>query len=159
MLPLTTHLKTLNPKTYLSATTSPFLAAAGNGHLPKHALSLWLSQDRLYAQSYIRFIGLLLAKTHLPHTPSPQKTLQQKIVTTLIDALVNIQRELDFFEEVAGEYGLDLAVKGNGEGERFGPNPITQAYIDMFMSVGSAGVSLLEGLVVLWATEVCYLQA
>jgi thiaminase len=41
----------------------------------------------------------------------------------------------------------------------FGANPTTRAYIDMFMSAGSAGVSVLEGLIVLWATEVCYLRA
>jgi hypothetical protein len=29
----------------------------------------------------------------------------------------------------------------------------------MFMSAGSAGVSVLEGLAVLWATEVCYLRS
>jgi thiaminase len=29
----------------------------------------------------------------------------------------------------------------------------------MFMSAGSAGVSVLEGMAVLWATEVCYLRA
>jgi thiaminase len=52
-------------------------------------------------------------------------------------------------------------VRGEDRAEEsyFGPNRITQAYIDMFMSAGSAATSLLEGMVVLWATEACYLQA
>lgn len=41
----------------------------------------------------------------------------------------------------------------------FAANRITRAYIDMFMSVGSPSVSALEGMAVLWATEVCYLRA
>ncbi|KAJ6071925.1 hypothetical protein N7499_009939 [Penicillium canescens] len=41
----------------------------------------------------------------------------------------------------------------------FSASRTTRAYIDMFMSAGSAGVSVLEGLAVLWATEVCYLRA
>lgn len=41
----------------------------------------------------------------------------------------------------------------------FTANHTTRAYIDLFMSAGSAGVSTLEGLVVLWATEVCYLRS
>ena len=156
---LTTHLKTHNPSTYHSATTHPFLVTAGKGQLPKSTLAKWLSQDRLYAQSYVRFIGILLSKCHLPHTPNNAKAvLERRIVAVLIDALVNIQREIGFFEEVAREYGLDLAVVPEGE-ETFGPGTITQAYIDMFMSAGSPAVSLLEGLVVLWATEVCYLES
>ncbi|KAE8141129.1 hypothetical protein BDV38DRAFT_238767 [Aspergillus pseudotamarii] len=156
---LTTHLKTHNSSTYHSATTHPFLVAAGKGQLPKSTLAKWLSQDRLYAQSYVRFIGLLLSKCQLPHTPKNAETvLERRIVAVLIDALVNIQREIGFFEEVAREYGLDLAVVPEGE-ETFGPGTITQAYIDMFMSAGSPAVSLLEGLVVLWATEVCYLES
>lgn len=41
----------------------------------------------------------------------------------------------------------------------FAATPITRGYIDMFMSAGSSAVSLIEGLTVLWATEVCYLRA
>jgi thiaminase len=41
----------------------------------------------------------------------------------------------------------------------FAATRITRAYIDMFMSAGSSGVSVLEGLAVLWATEICYLRS
>jgi thiaminase len=265
--PLTSWLLSSTPQALKRATTHPFLAAAGSGTLSKESLSQWLSQDRLYAQSYIRFIGMLLSKirlpAHAPTTDTPRNpTIEQTIIDVLIDALVNIRTELQFFESTAVEYGLDLtaiapdeggasaaisttgsgscpgftgancgatnvSVSGAESGEiqedssnprenlhnlcksqgecqmqagseicnpptpRTGANPtattpdcepcqpsrlasaapveqgpvffaanrITHAYIDMFMSAGSPGVSALEGMAVLWATEVCYLRA
>ncbi|KAF7121901.1 hypothetical protein CNMCM5793_009455 [Aspergillus hiratsukae] len=180
--PLTTHLLNISTCPLSNATTAPFLQQAGRGLISKPLLSQWLSQDRLYAQSYIRFIGLLLSKIRLPpHNPDASKprtaTAEHRAMEVLIDALVNIRTELQFFEDTADEFGLDLTalpvamedeerergecVRGEDRAEEsyFGPNRITQAYIDMFMSAGSGAVSLLEGLVVLWATEACYLQA
>ncbi|CAI7580409.1 unnamed protein product [Penicillium glandicola] len=277
--PLTTYLLASTPNALKRATTHPFLASAGRGTLPKSQLSQWLSQDRLYAQSYIRFIGLLLSKIRLPtqnptttpHIPTPE----HNAITVLIDALVNIRTELAFFEKTARDYTLDLTAisadeggctltscglgsdittsvgistsgsgscpgntGGAGEGPRMNENDdaciastgetntsapghglclsqgecqmpsdggvcapgpqfnesargvepaavggdvrgkvgvqgggercgtiffcasrTTRAYIDMFMSAGSSGVSVLEGLAVLWATEVCYLRS
>lgn len=180
--PLTFQLLNISTCPISSATTHPFLQQAGCGQISKPLLSQWLSQDRLYAQSYIRFIGLLLSKIRLPpHNPDSSKprtsTVEYRAMEVLVDALVSIRRELQFFEETADEYGLDLTalpaamedeerergecVRGEVQAEElfFGPNRITQAYIDMFMSAGSAATSLLEGMVVLWATEACYLQA
>ncbi|OQE46465.1 hypothetical protein PENCOP_c001G03821 [Penicillium coprophilum] len=284
--PLTSYLLSSTPNALKRATNHPFLASAGRGTLPKSQLSQWLSQDRLYAQSYIRFIGLLLSKIRLPtqnptspgpHTPTPE----HNAITVLIDALVNIRTELAFFEKTANDYDLDLTAisaeeggctltscglgsdittsagistsgsgscpgiaGGEGEGPRLGDgngggdgaggaclastdesssapghglclsqgecqmpsggvictpgaqfnesgretepaavggdvggkvgvqgggercgnlffcaSRTTRAYIDMFMSAGSSGVSILEGLAVLWATEVCYLRS
>lgn len=163
MTRLTQHLPTTTPQSLQRATTHPFLQRAGKGTLPKPLLAQWLSQDRLYAQSYIRFMGLLLSKIRIPAsaTVTQPASLEARTAGILIDALVNIRRELDFFEATAAEHGLDLNTKANDaeEGEAFGPNAVTHAYIDMFMSAGSAGTSVLEGLVVLWATETCYLRA
>ncbi|KAL3453694.1 hypothetical protein BJX65DRAFT_264700 [Aspergillus insuetus] len=165
---LTTHLPTTTPTTLQRATTHPFLRLAGAGHVPKPLLSQWLSQDRLYAQSYVRFIGGLLAKIQLPRTPSDPSnpSIHEKILTVLIDAITNIQTELGFFEKSADEFGLGLnaaPAEARKEGEeaqrKFTTAPITQSYIDMFMSASGPGTSLLEGLVVLWATETCYLRA
>ncbi|GLI72987.1 hypothetical protein PoHVEF18_001173 [Penicillium ochrochloron] len=265
---LTSWLLSATPQALKRATTHPFLAAAGSGTLSTEALSQWLSQDRLYAQSYIRFIGMLLTKIRLPaHTPTTETpvnpTIEQTIIDVLIDALVNIRAELQFFESTAVQYGLDLTAippdEGGGSGaisttgsgscpgftgaicgatnisvseaesgeinegsttnQRenlhnlcksqgecqmqagseicnpptghpgasaapttpdcepcqpsrlasaappeqgpvfFAANRVTRAYIDMFMSAGSPGVSALEGMAVLWATEVCYLRA
>ncbi|KAJ5103426.1 hypothetical protein N7532_003955 [Penicillium argentinense] len=257
--PLTSWLLSSTPKALKRATTHPFLASAGQGTLPKTTLSQWLSQDRLYAQSYIRFIGFLLAKIRIPAQARPNSPDAQAI-NVLIDALVNIRTELQFFENTAAEYKLDLTaiareeyggglaksgsiiisagisttgsgccpgftgsscqwkeysvaaaesgdveeeqLSGRGSGpdlhrlcnaqgecqmqdcsqvcyppspwnvskdplapsEReghiyFAPSTITRAYIDMFMSAASSGVSIMEGIAVLWATEVCYLRA
>jgi thiaminase len=283
--PLTAYLLASTPDALTRATTHPFLAAAGRGTLPKPLLSQWLSQDRLYAQSYIRFIGLLLSKIRLPaQNPTSaihRTTSEQHAINVLIDALVNIRTELAFFEKTAADHGLDLtaipaeegrctltscgsgssitnsagistsgsgscpgstggcnarallqndaagtrptgaekidshglclsqgecqmpsgsdvcnpapqsntqtvsdealaadhaqtpepaAVGGsvgsgvNSDLERCGTiffcaSRTTKAYIDMFMSAGSSGASVLEGMAVLWATEVCYLRA
>lgn len=295
--PLTSWLLASTPQSFKRATTHPFLASAGKGTLPKCTLSQWLSQDRLYAQSYIRFIGFLLAKIRLStqsynFSPDHPQSTNTQAVNVLIDALVNIRRELQFFEATAAEYNLDLTAiaseecgagltksgsistsagistmgsgscpgftgsacqgKGysaaavqsgefeeeiqppglstirepdlhrlcNAQGEcqmqdwsqtcsppsqqlstedddagsaptvpisttsqcdsgpqptkeysssvapvepggkvYFGPTAITRAYIDMFMSSASSGVSVLEGIAVLWATEVCYLRS
>lgn len=252
--PLTSWLLSVTPTALNRATTHPFLSAAGKGTLPKTTLSQWLAQDRLYAQSYIRFIGLLLSKIRLSSDIAERGVpSEQAAIDILIDALVNIRRELRFFESTAHEYGIDLTaispddevavVSGSGLGSittsagisttgsrscpgsagttcdgrssssaavaggvpssndpgrhelcssqgecqvqsggdicdpsatqqqpgavpvgRNGPvyfsaTRITHAYIDMFMSAGSPGVSVLEGLAVLWATEVCYLRS
>lgn len=280
--PLTAWLLASTPQAFKRATTHPFLASAGSGTLAKSTLSQWLSQDRLYAQSYIRFIGFLLAKLRLPaqayNGPGPRFPDAQA-VDVLIDALVNIRTELQFFEATAAEYNLDLTAIAseecgegltksgsistsagisttgsgscpgftgsvfkapndpaqieksqseagarsaseishgphlhrlcNAQGEcqmqdwnsvcsppsqctsaedalesdcdsgppatrgytsavaplepgrtiYFGPTTITRAYIDMFMSAASSGVSITEGMAVLWATEVCYLRS
>ncbi|GKZ31359.1 hypothetical protein AbraIFM66950_011879 [Aspergillus brasiliensis] len=163
MTSLTTHLLNLNPSALHTSTTHPFLHSAGTSTLPKATLSAWLSQDRLYAQSYVRFIGLLLSKIRFPYTTTGTGTdssspLESRILSLLTSALLNIQRELTFFETVAAEYNLDLQVPPPGA-TAFGPSEATHAYTDLFLSAGSSGVTLLEGLVVLWATEVCYYKA
>jgi thiaminase len=159
--PLTQILLTHNPHLFSLATTSPFLHSAGLGTLPKSTLSKWLSQDRLYAQSYISFIGALLSRVHLPHAYIRDKSasLRWKIATLLTNALNNIMRELEFFEEVAEKYGLDLeATSASGSG--FQAASATRQYEALFRAFGSdSSMSLLEGLVVLWATEQVYLSA
>ncbi|KAJ5551072.1 hypothetical protein N7461_005770 [Penicillium sp. DV-2018c] len=282
--PLTTYLLSSTPDALIRATTHPFLSAAGHGTLTKTQLSQWLSQDRLYAQSYIRFAGLLLSKIRPPRHSPTSATPEEKAISVLIDALVNIRTELAFFEQVARDYDLDLTAispeeggcalnvrgsasyiatsagissagsgscpgftggeeeapraerggssmnplagddplapkhslclaqgecqvpsggggacphypcgnesgvgrscDGPGSGESVGAggkgkpgtrgleseversgtiffcaNRTTRAYIDMFMSAASGGVSITEGLTVLWATEVCYLRS
>ncbi len=155
---LTHHLLALSQPSFDAATQHPFLHAAGTGTLPKHALSAWLSQDRLYAQSYIRFIGLLLSKTRLPSSQTTQSSLQWRITDMLIEALTNIRREIQLFEKTAADYELDLQTPWEGQ-ESFEMTHVTRGYVDLFMNAAGPGTSLLEGLVVLWATEKCYFEA
>lgn len=170
-LPLTSLLTSTNPAGFERATKHSFLKAAGQGQVATDKLSQWLAQDRLYAQAYVRFIGGLLTKVVLPPcNPDSQKcrtrTTEERIFDILVDSLNNIQTELKFFDDVAMEYGLDLTAVACGPKEEpflapgvFAPNPITRAYIDLFMSASSPGSTLLEGLAVLFATEYVYLHA
>ncbi|KAI0443647.1 heme oxygenase-like protein [Xylaria telfairii] len=151
---------------YQRATQSQFLRLGGQGRLARETLSEWLSQDRLYAQAYIRFIGGLISRIELPaevDTNGTSATLQWRILTMLQGCLVGIMRELRFFEETASSYNLDLAAVGPGE-QRFGPNATTKAYIELFDSFttqpqGEPPRTIFDGLVVLWATEKAYLAA
>jgi thiaminase len=169
--PLTNLLTATSKAVFERATKHPFLKAAGQGQVSKQKLSQWLAQDRLYAQAYVRFIGALLSKVVLPsRNPDSKKcrspTTEQRIFGILVDSLVNIQRELQFFEDTAAEYELDLIALMDQQNEDhgmvpnvFGAQPITRAYIDLFMSAASPGATMLEGMTVLFATEYCYLHA
>ncbi|OKL60358.1 hypothetical protein UA08_04097 [Talaromyces atroroseus] len=170
-MPLTSLLKATNTAAFERATKHPFLEAAGKGEIPKERLSQWLAQDRLYAQAYVRFIGALLTKVVLPPcNPNSRQcraaTTEQHIFDILLESLNNIHRELKFFDEVSMEYGLDVTALTQEQLENshagagfFEPHPITHAYIDLFMSASSPGVTLVEGLTVLFATEYAYLHA
>lgn len=149
------------PESLSGATQHPFLRLAGRGSLPKSTLSRWLSQDRLYAQAYIGFIGALIARVDLPYayTADKQSNLPWRIVKLLLSALENIDRELGFFEKTAHKYGLELDAPSHADGV-FALEPATNEYIDLFRSFGAdPSKSLLQGLVVLWATETVYLRA
>ncbi|KAI0021513.1 heme oxygenase-like protein [Xylariomycetidae sp. FL0641] len=154
---------------YQRATQCPFLILAGEGRLRRDQLSGWLSQDRLYAQAYARFIGGLISRVELPvelKNPKGNRwTPQWRILSLLQRALGGIMMELQEFELAAAEYGLDLASREFGrEGDEFAPNQTTQEYLDLFDSFtaqkqGDADRTLLDGLVVLWATEKIYLDS
>lgn len=165
---LTSHLFShgQTSETYVRATQSAFLSLAGQGRLSREMVSQWLSQDRLYAQAYVRFIGGLLSRLRLSSTAA-RGTLEWRVLNVLKDALEGIVRELAFFEEVAARYGLSLTATLNGsDSAAFGPNEVTNAYVDLFDSFGGQGgaggtnqKTLLDGLVLLWATEKVYLDA
>ncbi|KAI1749378.1 heme oxygenase-like protein [Xylaria castorea] len=151
---------------YQRATQSQFLRSAGQGRLDRATLSEWLSQDRLYAQAYIRFIGGLISRVKMPDEADAKgasATPQWQVLTLLQGCLAGIMRELQFFEEVATSYNLDLTAAGPGE-QRFGPNATTKSYIELFDSFAvkpqeESPRTLFDGLVVLWATEKAYLAA
>ena len=164
--PLTSTLLNHNPHLFSLATTHPFLRLSGLGLVPASTLSRWLSQDRLYAQSYVSFIGGLIARVHLPYAFVNDKdnSLRWKIVKVLNASLQNIFRELEFFESVAKRYGLELEkaweAKDDKSGRGFEASGGTRQYESLFRAFGTdPTMTLLEGMVVLWATEQCYLSA
>lgn len=159
---LTNILLNNSPGQFQAATQHPFLRLAGLGQLPKHVLSRWLSQDRLYAQAYIGFIGSLLARVDLPYVFINDKSssLRWRIVNMLTKCLNNINREIEFFTTTAQKYGLGLQIPARPTDTQFVADTATKQYIDLFRAfLTDPSMSLLEGLVVLWATETVYLRA
>ncbi|KAI8976586.1 heme oxygenase-like protein [Trametes punicea] len=155
-VPLTNHLTSLStPRPYSAATEHAFLTAAGTGTLPLPLLSLYLSQDRIYAaHAYPRFLGQLL--THIPfssqHPPdSPEERFHGEIVDVLSGALQNVRREVAMFAEVEKRYDLPRFAQWR---ER----KATRDYTAEMARVGALG-SLEDGLVFLWAMERVYLDA
>jgi hypothetical protein len=142
---LTSHLLTICSGPFAQATQRPFLSHAGCGSLGAGPLSQWLVQDGHYARGYIRFIGQLLAKIRLPQTQNSQFHPMYRTMDLLISALNNMRREMQFFEITATKYGLALGMEP--------PSPVTRAMLDLLVSASSASASLLEGMVVLWASE------
>lgn len=80
------------------------------------------------------------------------------MVDILIDAIANVRRELKFFEDVASRYGLRLDVNGEEE-----VSEGVRRYRKLFFGAGEEierhKLEFLDGLVVLWGTEKCYLEA
>ncbi|KAI0325927.1 heme oxygenase-like protein [Cubamyces sp. BRFM 1775] len=155
-VPLTAHLTSLStPRPYSAATEHAFLTAAGTGTLPPALLSLYLSQDRIYAaHAYPRFLGHLL--THVPfssrHAPdSPEERLHGEIVDVLAGALQNVRREVGLFAEVKRAHGLPPFAQWR---ER----KATRDYTAEMARVGAFG-TLEDGLIFLWAMERVYLDA
>ncbi|THV00711.1 heme oxygenase-like protein, partial [Dendrothele bispora CBS 962.96] len=149
-------------QSYTSATRHPFLHAAGNGTLSNDLLSLWLSQDRIYAaHAYPKFIGSLIANipfssSDLNHpsstsaTPESPEVINQRILQSLVSCLTNVIREAKFFQETSEKWGLKL----EGWQERKGTRDYTAE-----MTRISANGRIEDGLVFLWAMEKVYLDA
>jgi len=153
MLSLTSHLLHLDQQKLKAATTHPFLTAAATSTLPLDRTKAWLAQDRLYALSYVNFVGALLSHISIPSTSDRETTLHWRAVDLLIDCLTNIRRELALFEQTAAAEGwLEEICAAQ-------PTVQTRAYQDLFAGATANGRSLLVGLTVLWATEESYLRA
>ncbi|GAB7355873.1 hypothetical protein MBLNU459_g6529t1 [Dothideomycetes sp. NU459] len=148
----TDHLLSHARSEFKAATTHPFLRQAGSSAISKSALLAWLTQDRLYALSYVSFVGALLSKSSVPSTGTRTQTLEWRVADCLIDALINIRRELAMFEDVLRD---EFGWKDGGEH----PRPETRAYQDLFAGAAAPNQSLLIGMTVLWATEKSYLEA
>ena len=141
-------LSSIDVAKYESATQHPFLAAARAGTLDGRLLSLWLSQDRIYAaHAYPRFIWALIAKipfSSRDSIDSKAEAWNQRVLSILSYSLQNVVREARFFLDTAQRFGFDL----DGWKER----AATKAYCAEMARVAS-WASLEEGLVFLWAME------
>lgn len=142
---LANYLITRDPAAFAGATQQPFLSHAGCGTLSVGALGQWLAQDSHISRGYISFVGQLIGKIKLPAVQNTQLHPLYRTMDLLISALNNVRREMSFFEVTATKFNLQLP--------REDPNPITKAYLDLFVASSAPGASLLEGMVVLWATQ------
>lgn len=142
---LANYLITRDPVAFAGATQQPFLSHAGCGTLSVGALGQWLAQDSHISRGYISFVGQLIGKIKLPAVQNTQLHPLYRTMDLLISALNNVRREMSFFEVTATKFNLQLP--------REDPNPITKAYLDLFVASSAPGASLLEGMVVLWATQ------
>ncbi|KAM5537679.1 hypothetical protein V8D89_008757 [Ganoderma adspersum] len=155
-VPLTTYLVSLSTsRPYSAATSHPFLTAAGTGTLSAPLLSLYLSQDRIYAaHAYPRFLGHLLTRVPFSslHAPdSREECFNSEVVSVLSNALLNVRREVGLFGEVERKYALPSFA---GWKER----KATRDYMAEMARIGALG-SFEDGLVFLWAMERVYLDA
>lgn len=150
---ITSHLIQLEPLRLLEATQHPFLESAATSQLSPAHLKAWLAQDRLYAIAYVNYIGTILSRLPIPATADRENSLEWRTADLLIDALVNIKRELKLFEETAASEGWYEDICSAT------PTVQTRAYQDLFSGAASPARPLIVSLVVLWATEECYLRA
>ena len=135
------------------ATEHPFLSASAQGTLDPEKLKSWLGQDRLYQLAYLNFIGTMLSHIPVPAGLDRDTSLEWRAADLFIDCLTNIRQEMRLFEDAAKGEGWLEAVCGVEMGVQ------TRAYQDLFAGATAQGRPLVVGLVVLWATEECYLRA
>ena len=146
---LTSHLVSLSTvRPYSAATEHAFLTQAGKGTLSKDVLGLYLCQDRLFvAHSAIAFLGQVFAKIPFSSSRpfnSPRSQALQRIVRTIDYALKNVIREVNFFNDVAEKFGLDV----DGWKER----KQTRDYMAELASAG-ARMTMEESMIFIWSME------
>lgn len=148
---LTSHLLSTSADLFQSATQNDFLTNARNGKVSKSTLSDWLTQDRLYISGYVHLVGRMLVLASQNY--SRASSLERKLVGLLSDALVNVHREIRFFEDVAERYGLVLGGAADTQ------EPVREFRSLMALEhtdtdVRSSEEALMLGLVILYGTEI-----
>ncbi|KAF2859392.1 hypothetical protein K470DRAFT_258877 [Piedraia hortae CBS 480.64] len=127
------------------ATQNSFLSHSGCGSLSSAALNQWLAQEIYLSRALIPFVGALIGKVKIPETPNLQTDSTFRAVDLLVSACSNMKKELEFLESTKIKFNLRV--------EPEEPTPAVRGFCDLFMSASSTSSSLLEGLVLLWATE------
>ncbi|KAK5134033.1 hypothetical protein LTR08_007038 [Meristemomyces frigidus] len=131
-----------------AATQQSFLSHAGCGTLSADALNGWLAQEIHISRALVTFVGSLVGKVRIPETSNLQQDPTFRALDLLCSAVSNMKKELEFLETTKRKYDLHVGIEE--------PKPATKGFVDLFASASSPQSSLLEGLVVLWATEHCF---
>jgi formylaminopyrimidine deformylase / aminopyrimidine aminohydrolase len=121
---------------WVDATRHPFLTGVRDGTLPADVFAEWLVQDHHFVADLLAFQARLLARA-----PRHAQAVLAGGAVALVD-------ELSWFEDRAGQHGLDLTAA---------PGPATLAYRDLLDRLTAAAVP--QALVGLWAIERAYLDA
>jgi hypothetical protein len=74
-----------------------------------------------------------------------------RLTDLILDSIINIRRELKFFEDVASRYALNITVPPGEESQ--GVELYRSLFFGTAEGVEADSVSILEGMVVLWGTE------
>ena len=119
-----------------AATRHPFLDGVRDGSLPVEALDTWLAQDALFVADLLAFQARLLARA-----PRSDQAV-------LAGGAVALVEELDWFEQLAADRGLDLAAE---------PLPATVAYRELLARLDAAPYA--DALGCLEVVERVYLEA
>jgi hypothetical protein len=103
----------------------------------------------------------------LPGTgDKPEVSADTKLLHWMIDALVNIRREEDFFVRTAAKYGMCVNLPLGPDGRIDSSDKLEglRRFEALFDSISPSGgdraiLPWLESAIVFWATEKCYLDA
>ncbi|KAK1813071.1 hypothetical protein LTR12_012520 [Friedmanniomyces endolithicus] len=145
---LASHLVTKLSAALTEATQKSFLSHAGCGTLSAAALKQWLAQEIHISRALVPFVGSLIGKVRIPETSNLTSDPTYRAIDLLCSAVNNMKKELEFLESTKRKYDLRVDMEE--------PQPATQGFIDLLASASSPDSSLLEGLVILWATEHCF---
>jgi hypothetical protein len=74
-----------------------------------------------------------------------------RLTDLILDSIINIRRELKFFEDVASRYALNISVPPGEESQ--GVKLYRSLFFGTAEGVEAGSVSMVEALVVLWGTE------
>ncbi|CAI4213464.1 unnamed protein product [Parascedosporium putredinis] len=168
----TEELLATDPDAFRRATQCEFLRAAALGKMSKQVLGSWLANDRLYIHSYIKAIGRLLTILEVPQTV-PETAAQAaaerdpasiRLLDWIVAAMVNIRREEKFFVDVAQRFGIQVNLPTRADGTVDDAEKLDGLcqYEALFGSLEAGPgdrLPWLEGAVLFYATEKCYLEA
>ncbi|KAJ5233192.1 hypothetical protein N7468_006148 [Penicillium chermesinum] len=142
---LAQHLLAQAEDSLISSTQHAFLAHAGCGLLPESALNQWLTQIGYISRSLVSFTGALIGKIRIPEVDDLEHNSTFRCLELLCAAVSNMKRELEFLVATKRKYGLQVSFSE--------PTPPTKGFVDLFNSASCPSATLLEGMVMMWATE------
>ncbi|PKX93471.1 uncharacterized protein P174DRAFT_461886 [Aspergillus novofumigatus IBT 16806] len=98
------------------------------------------------SRSLVSFTRALIGKIRIPEINDLERDSMFRCLDLLCSAVNNMKKELEFLKATKRKYGLDVSIDE--------PKPPTKGFVDLFHSASCPSATLLEGMVMLWATEI-----